>query len=180
MAHDAGGARPEQFGARQPTSEDASASLRTPVFLPSEQSRQVYHIGATTGLVRPTVPVVNLQQPSMEPGFHEEMGTIARQLRQYTQHVGAAQIMREEASIETPPVSEAAAFNRELTKERAISNDLQCEIFDEKRAHEHLKGKLTLLQEVLKNQLQEAQVTLKSLHGDLKVAHTTNAELALK
>lgn len=81
----------------------------------------------------------NLHRPSIQSGFHEDIGTIACQLRQYLHQLGAAQ-----------------------TKERAISNDLQCNIFDEKCANEHLKRQLMALGE-----FQEAQITLESLQEDL-------------
>lgn len=60
----------------------------------------------------------------MEPGLYEKMGTIARQLKQYLQQVGAARTIQEAVSTGTLPVLEAAAFQRKLTKQQAINNDL--------------------------------------------------------
>lgn len=72
---------------------------------------------------------------------------------------------------------EATAFKRELPKKRVINNDLQYHFFYEKRANEHLKRQQTAFQGDLRKQLQEAQVTLENLQGELKVAHSTNAKL---
>lgn len=58
--------------------------------------------------------------------------TISRQLRLYLQQVVAPQTMHEAASTGTRSVSEAIAFERELTKERVMNNYLQCKIFNEK------------------------------------------------
>lgn len=72
---------------------------------------------------------------------------------------------------------DAAAFQREVTKERVINHDLQCTIFDEKRAIDYLKRQLVDLRDDLGKQLQDAHVTLGILQEDLKLARTTNVEL---
>lgn len=153
------------------------ASLRTPVFVLTIRASQEIQDWRPTLSVWPTVPERNLPQPIIEPGFHEEMSTIAHQLRTYPQQVGAAQTTYRPTSTGTPPVSEDAAFQRELTKERVINNDLQRKIFDEERANEHLKRQLTALRGDLENRLQEDHATLESLQGQLKMAHAIKAEL---
>lgn len=104
------------------------------------------------------------------------MGTVGRQLRIYLQKVEATQTRHEVVSTGAPPVSEAAAFLKEMTKERAMNNDLQCKVFYKKRSSEHLKRQLIAFREDLNNESHEVQVTVKSLQGDMKMAHTTNVE----
>lgn len=87
----------------------------------------------------------NLHQPNVEREFHEEVGTIARQLRQCLRRIAAKQSMHEAASNRKPPVSEAPAFQHKLMKERAINSYLQRKIFHEKWASEYLMWKLTAL-----------------------------------
>lgn len=52
--------------------------------------------------------------PSMEPGFLKEIGTMARQLRQYLCEFGAAQSTHGAANTETLAASEAGAAQWEL------------------------------------------------------------------